>query len=52
MTVSAVLVAVGGSALIFFPADLLKYAGADPNGFSLLILQILGGLYFGFAMLN
>ncbi len=44
--------AVIGSVLVFFPGDLLRYAGADPNGLSSLILQILGGLYFGFAMLN
>ncbi len=52
MTVSSVLMAVSGSVLIFFPADLLQYAGADPNDLLLLILQILGGLYFAFAMLN
>lgn len=52
MTVSAVLMATGGSALIFFPAELLKYMDTDPNDLSLLVLQILGGLYFGFAMLN
>ncbi|MBK8302789.1 MAG: hypothetical protein IPK98_05060 [Chloracidobacterium sp.] len=52
MTVSAVLMAVSGLALTFFPADLLKYTGTDPNGLLLLILQILGGLYFAFAMLN
>jgi hypothetical protein len=52
MTISALLMAVSGSVLVFIPGDLLKYTGADFNGGSLLILQILGGLYFAFAMLN
>ena len=52
MTVSAVLMAVSGSALTFFPSDLLKYTGADPGDLLLLILQIQGALYLAFAMLN
>lgn len=52
MAASSVLMAVSGSVLVFFPGNLLQYVGTDPNGVSLLILQILGGLYFAFAMLN
>ena len=44
--------AFAGSALIFFSDYFLEYIGAAQNGPLLLILQILGGLYFGFAMLN
>lgn len=53
MTVSGVLMAFAGSALIFLSDYFLEYMGAAQNGpFLLLVLQILGGLYFGFAMLN
>lgn len=52
MTVSGVLMAFAGSALIFLSDYFLEYMGAAQNGLSLLVLQILGGLYFGFAMLN
>ena len=52
MAVSSVLMAVSGSVLVFFPGYLLKYSDADPNGVFSLILQLLGGLYFAFAMLN
>ena len=52
MAVSSVLMAIIGSVLVFFPGYLLKYSDADPNGVFLLILQLLGGLYFAFAMLN
>ena len=52
MAVSGVLMAFAGSALIFFSEYFCEYVGAAHNGPLLLILQILGGLYFGFAMLN
>ena len=52
MAVSSVLMAIIGSVLVFFPGYLLKYSDADPNGVFLLILQLLGGLYFAFAMLD
>ena len=52
MAVSSVLMAIIGSVLVFFPGYLLKYSDVDPNGVFLLILQLLGGLYFAFAMLN
>ena len=44
--------AFAGSALIFFSDYFWEYMGAAQNGPLLLILQILGGLYFAFAMLN
>lgn len=52
MTSSAILMAITGSVLIFFSNDLLKYFSVGQNNSFLLILQILGGLYFAFAMLN
>lgn len=52
MTSSSILMAVTGSILVFFSNDLLKFFSAGPNDFPSLILQILGGLYFAFAMLN
>ncbi|MEQ1607262.1 MAG: hypothetical protein ABL999_20570 [Pyrinomonadaceae bacterium] len=52
MAVSGILMAFAGAALIFFSDYFLEYIGAAQNGPLVLILQILGGLYFGFAMLN
>ena len=50
MVVSAALMAFSGLALTFMPAEILNMMG-DLAGNSL-ILQILGSLYFAFAMLN
>lgn len=50
MASSAVVMGVAGIALSFFPDELLEpmaWAGTPP-----VLLQMLGALYFGFAMLN
>ncbi len=52
MTSSAILMAITGTVLVFFSNDLSNYFSLGSNELSLLILQILGGLYFAFAMLN
>ncbi|MEO8794132.1 MAG: hypothetical protein ABI390_01630 [Daejeonella sp.] len=52
MTVSAVLLAIMGIALTFFPAELGAFFNISSTNSTLFILQIGGALYFAFAMLN
>jgi hypothetical protein len=52
MTTSAILLAVVGISLSFFPNEVAKYIGLEPTKTSQLVMQVLGALYFGFAMLN
>jgi hypothetical protein len=53
MTISALTMGAAGIALSFLPHELLNYL-TSPTGTVLdsLILQILGALYFAFAMVN
>ncbi len=43
---------LAGIVLTFAPDVILNYFNLDPNRISLILLQILGALYFGFGMLN
>ena len=52
MASSAVLLGVIGVGLTFFPQEVLTYLNMAASKPLLLILQLTGGLYFGFAMLN
>lgn len=52
MTGSALIMGIFGATLIFLPDDLAGYVGISSGGFPPIILQILGSLYFAFAMLN
>lgn len=52
MVSSAVLLGVIGVGLTFLPQEILTYLNIAVSKPLLLILQLLGGLYFGFAMLN
>lgn len=52
MTVSAVIMGVAGILLTFLSEELLGYISSGEQKPLLLILQILGALYFAFAMLN
>lgn len=52
MTLSALLMALIGVAATFLPQEILSYFGADPRGLGVLLIQIGGALYLGFAMLN
>jgi len=52
MIVSAVCLAAAGVGLSFFPKEIANYIGLDSTKASQLVMQILGALYFGFAMLN
>ena len=52
MRASAVLLGVVGAAATFLPQEILIRAGAAPVGFSVVLVQIAGALYLGFAVLN
>ena len=49
---SAVMMGVLGLAGTFIPEEIAKALGVDPSPVILIFLQIIGGLYLGFAMLN
>jgi hypothetical protein len=52
MTATAILFAVIGITLTFAPQYVMTLMGINSNKGVELILQILGGTYYGFAMLN
>lgn len=52
MTISSLILGASGIILTFAPDVMLNNLGVDPNRISLLLIQIIGGLYFGYAMLN
>ena len=52
MTSSVIFLGVLGIALTFIPDEIISSVGIIPNPISTLILQLLGALYLGFAMLN
>jgi hypothetical protein len=52
MNLSAGLMTILGLAASFAPQEILSAAGADSEGLPVLLVQITGGLYLGFAMLN
>ena len=49
---SAVMMGLLGLAGTFIPEEISKILGIDPSPITLILLQIIGGLYLGFAMLN
>jgi hypothetical protein len=52
MSLSAILMAVLGIGASFLPQEILSYSGADPRDLGVLLVQVIGALYLGFAMLN
>ena len=52
MIASAIFYGIIGIGLTFMPEEISEYMGMNINEFSLLILQILGAAYLGFAMIN
>jgi hypothetical protein len=52
MTLSAALNAALGVAATFLPQEILHYAGAPVDPFTVGLMQIAGALYIGFALLN
>jgi len=52
MTVSAIFLAILGIALTFFPREIAEVSGISTSKPFQLLLQVVGALYFSFAMLN
>ncbi|KAA3439804.1 hypothetical protein [Rufibacter hautae] len=52
MTASAVVMAALGFAASFLPQEVLLYVGGETTGMAPLLVQLLGALYLGFAILN
>jgi hypothetical protein len=52
MYASAFFMAILGIGASFFPQEILVYCGAQPQGPGVLLVQITGALYMGFAILN
>lgn len=52
MTGSALFMGAIGIALTFMPQEILAYSKVDSAGFAPLMLQIMGALYLGLAMMN
>jgi hypothetical protein len=52
MTASAITLGVAGILLTFMPSEVSNYIGVEVNTAHQLCGQVLGALYFGFAMLN
>ena len=52
MTLSAIILALIGISLIFFPKEILNYFGSSVSDTLELFMQIIGSFYYAFAMLN
>ena len=52
MTLSAVFMAIAGLITSYFPDKVLETHGTIPDGPTLLLIQMMGALYLGFAILN
>lgn len=52
MVSSALLMGLLGLGASFVPQEILSYVGAPTDGFSVVVMEITGALYLGFAFLN
>ncbi len=52
MTTSAIFMALLGLSASFLPQELLAYANAEVGRFAIVLVQVTGALYLGFAFLN
>jgi len=52
MTASALVMGITGVVLIFMPQEVQRLFHASANAGDVLLVQIIGGLYFAFAMIN
>src|SRR4030095_10355157 len=52
MRASAGFMGVLGLAAIFMPQEIARYLSPESSGLHVLLVQIIGALYFGFAILN
>lgn len=52
MVSSALFMAIPGLAASFLPQEILAFSGLTISAWTVLAVQVAGGLYLGFAMLN
>ncbi|MFO1395446.1 MAG: hypothetical protein U1F48_00130 [Burkholderiales bacterium] len=52
MQASALLMAALGLAATFLPQEIMRYAAGPDSGLAVVMLQVMGALYVGFALLN
>ena len=53
MSTSAIVMAIAGIVLSFMPQEILSYLGSTKaTGNEVVVLQVMGALYFAFAMTN
>jgi hypothetical protein len=52
MMLSAIFLAIAGLITSYFPDKVLATHGTVPDGPTLLLIQMMGALYLGFALLN
>ncbi len=52
MVSSAIFMGIAGMAVSFFPQEVLNHLNIDSNSSLVILLQITGALYIGFALLN
>ena len=52
MALSAVFLAIAGLITSYFPEKVLETHGVVPNNTMLLLIQMMGAVYLGFAILN
>lgn len=52
MSLSAAFLAMLGVGITFLPQEILAHVGVASDGIAVLLMQLLGALYLGFAMLN
>ncbi|MEO8820165.1 MAG: hypothetical protein ABI267_04880 [Ginsengibacter sp.] len=52
MTASAIIMGANGIIASFMPREILQTLGQTPTSTLILIVQIAGALYFGFALMN
>jgi hypothetical protein len=52
MTTSAIFMAILGVAASFLPQEIIAHFGSEPQGHAVLLIQVAGAIYLGFAILN
>src|SRR6187551_3157567 len=52
MTASAIVMGLAGILFSFMPQEVLSYVSSDPSLINSVIIQLIGALYFSFAMVN
>lgn len=52
MSISAAFMALLGIVMSFLPQEILSYAGSGTAGLPVILVQVAGALYLGFAVMN